>query len=268
MNYITTNHQGGIGNVLFKLSASISLAIENNVEYKFSNEFIRQLDRDVVTNGYDDYRVYYDNLLRNIKFINKLDGNYGIYKELHFNFQEIPYRPGTNLLLEGYFQSERYFLKNKEKIISLFEPSIDIKNHIYDVIPDIGKCCSIHVRRGDYLLKPQYHPQQSIDFFKESSNIVGQDKKFLIFSDDLDGIKENFDFIENKQFISLGKNYLDLYAMSLCENNIICNSTFSWWGAYLNKNKNKIVVSPKNWFGPSYSHLNTDDLIPKTWIKI
>jgi hypothetical protein len=77
-----------------------------------------------------------------------------------------------------------------------------------------------------------------------------------------------FDFIPNKQFVTLGKDYLDLYAMSMCEHNIICNSTFGWWGAYLNENKNKKIIAPRLWFGTSLGHLNTSDLIPNDWIKI
>jgi hypothetical protein len=72
MNFITTNHQGGLCNVMFKLSAAISLSLDVGVDYVFSNEFIRQLDKDVVCDGFDDYRIYYDNVLRGINFIDKL----------------------------------------------------------------------------------------------------------------------------------------------------------------------------------------------------
>jgi hypothetical protein len=86
--------------------------------------------------------------------------------------------------------------------------------------------------------------------------------------DDLDGVKLMFDFLPNKQFISLGKDYLDLYAMSMCEHNIICNSTFGWWGAYLNENKDKKIIGPNNWFGPASAFLNSSDILPDNWIKI
>ena len=76
MSYISTNHRGGIGNVLFKLAASISAAIDNNVEYVFSNEFIRPKDLAMVTQGYPDYRIYYSNILRNIKFVDRLPQPY------------------------------------------------------------------------------------------------------------------------------------------------------------------------------------------------
>jgi len=269
MNFITTNHQGGLCNVMFKLSAAISLALDNKVDYVFSNEFIRQLDKDVVCDGFDDYRVYYDNVLRNIKFIDTLPLPYRIHSELMtFNYKSINYNKGENLLLDGYYQSEKYFINNKDYIINLFKPTENIKQFILEKLPNVKNSISIHIRRGDYLNLPHYHPQQSLEYYMSAINLLGIDRNYLIFSDDLDGIKNMFDFLPNKQFVNLGKNYLDLYAISMCEHNIICNSTFGWWGAYLNENKDKKVIGPNNWFGPSASHLNSSDILPDNWIKI
>jgi hypothetical protein len=260
---------GGLCNVMFKLSASISLALDNNVDYIFSNEFIRQLDKDIVCDGFADYRVYYDNVLRGINFIDKLPSTYRVHYENHtFNYKPITYHKGENLLLEGYFQSEKYFINNKDYIINLFKPTENIKQTILEKLPNIKKSISLHVRRGDYLNLSNFHPQQSLEYYMSAINLLGVDQNYLIFSDDLDGIRGMFDFLPNKQFVTLGKNYLDLYAMSMCEHNIICNSTFGWWGAYLNKNKNKKVIGPNKWFGPSLSYLISSDILPDTWIKI
>jgi hypothetical protein len=260
---------GGICNVMFKLSAAISLALDNEVDYVFSNEFIRQLDKDVVCDGFDDYRVYYDNVLRNIKFVDKLPLPYRIHSEpMTFNYKSINYNKGENLLLDGYYQSEKYFINNKDYIINLFKPTENIKQSILEKLPNVKNSISIHIRRGDYLNLPHYHPQQSLEYYMSAINLLGIDRNYLIFSDDLDGIKYMFDFLPNKQFVNLGKNYLDLYAISMCEHNIICNSTFGWWGAYLNENKDKKVIGPNNWFGPSASHLNSSDILPYNWIKI
>ena len=119
-----------------------------------------------------------------------------------------------------------------------------------------------------YLNLLNFHPQQSIDYYKSAVNLLGTDKNYLIFSDGLDGIKDMFDFIPNKQFLTFDKNYLDLYAMSMCEHNIICNSSFGWWGAYLNENKNKKVIAPNIWFGPESFHLDSKDIVPDGWIKL
>jgi hypothetical protein len=267
MNFITTNHRGGLGNVMFKLAASISSAIDNNVDFIFSNEFLRPIDM-ITTKGFPDYRIFYDNILRNIKFINKLPSNYITYTETQFNFKEIPYTEGTNLLLDGYFQSEKYFENNKDKIKEIFGLSEEIKNRILSNLPDINNYTSIHVRRGDYLQFPNHHPQQSIEYYQKASEIIGLDKTYLIFSDDLNGVKDMFDFLPNKIFYTSGEDWLDMYTMSFCENNVICNSTFSWWAAYLNPNKDKKIITTKNWFGPAYNNYDTSTLFPEDWVVL
>ena len=260
MNYITTNHRGGIGNAMFKLAASVSLAMDNNVEYMFSTEFIRPVD--------PNYETYYNNILRGFKFIKNLPPKYYIYTEPKFSYTDISYTKGTNLLLDGHFQSENYFINNKETIINLFKPTNEIKESIIKDIPNIQEYISIHIRRGDYLNHPNHHPQQSLEYYKKAIDKFGVDRTYIIFSDDLEGVKDMFSFLPNKLFYTSGKDWLDLYIMSLCEHNIICNSTFSWWGAYLNENPNKVIIAPKKWFGLAYTQHDTSTLMPKEWLII
>ena len=268
MSFISTNHRGGIGNVLFKLAAAISTALDYEVDYLFSNEFIRDKDRQMVTFGHSDYRVYYPNILRNVEFISKLLTPYLTYAEPEFNYNPIPYEQGTNLLLDGGFQSEKYFINNKQAIIDLFKIPNHIEFQIKEAVPDVDSYVAIHVRRGDYVNQPQYHPLVTKEFYQKAVEEVGINNKFLIFSDDLEGSKDLFDFIPTKYFYSTGVDWSDLYMMSLCKDNIIANSSFSWWAAYLNVNPNRKVIAPINWFGPAYANLNTEDLIPNNWIKI
>jgi hypothetical protein len=267
MNYISTNHRGGLGNVMFKLASTIGVALDNDVEYLFSNEFLRPIDR-IVTLGFDDYRIYYDNILRNVSFITELPKPYITYAEDHFHYKPIPYQPGTNLLLEGGFQSEKYFVNHKQTILDIFKPTDEIKQLILSNYADINQYVSIHVRRGDYLQFPNHHPQQTIEYYQSAVELIGIDKTYIIFSDDVEGCKSLFDFIPNKFFFNSGTDWLDMYIMSMCEHNIICNSTFSWWAAYLNSNDNKIVVAPKRWFGSVYASWDTSDLIPSEWTII
>jgi hypothetical protein len=265
MNFISTNHQGGIGNVMFKLAAAISLALDNDIDYIFSNEFIRPADM-VATNGYNDYRVYYNNILRNIQFINNLPKNYKIFNQSGFHFEPIPYSSGDNLLLTGYYQSEKYFKNNKQYIFDLFKPTDEIKQLIVSNYLDTTNLVSIHVRRGDYLQYPNHHPQQTIEYYKTAAEIIGLDREYIIFSDDLNGCIDMFDFLPNKQFFTTNINWLDLYMMSSCSDNIICNSSFSWWAAYLNDSATKQIIAPKRWFGSAYADYNISDLIPDSWI--
>jgi hypothetical protein len=268
MSYISTNHRGGIGNVLFKLAASISTAIDNKVEYLFSNEFIRDKDLAMVTKGFPDYRIYYPTMLRNVSFLDKLPAPYITYTEPNFHYDAIPYTGETDLLLDGGFQSEKYFENNREKIIELFKIPNFLEEHIKKTLPSVSEYVSLHVRRGDYVWQPQYYTLTTKEFYQKAVEELGKDRMYLIFSDDLEGCKELLDFIPNKVFYETGEDWMDFYIMSICGDNIIANSSFSWWAAYLNQNINKKVIAPINWFGPAYAHFDTKDLIPKNWIKI
>ncbi len=129
--------------------------------------------------------------------------------------------------------------------------------------------CSIHVRRGDYLNSPNHHPVQNMNYYMKAIKQMPKDSIFLIFSDDISWCKANFpDVPEKFIFVEGNADYEDLLLMSLCKNNIMCNSTFSWWGAWLNKNPNKKVIAPSVWFGPAYANHNTEDLYCEGWIKI
>lgn len=258
--FVTTNHRGGIGNVLFKLAAVISLAKDNNVDYVFPNQFLRPND--------PDFTKYSNNILRNIKFIPNLEESYKIWSEPTFHYTKIPYDGSFNILLDGHFQSEKYFINHKDEILNIFSIPLDLKEHIITNIPEISNYCSIHIRRGDYLNFPDTHPQQPSEYYQQAVEEIGEDKHYLIFSDDIEWCEKNFDFIKNKSFSKNNEDWVDLYLMSLCNDNIITNSSFSWWGAYLNQNPNKKVIGPNIWFGERYSHWDTKDVIPSKWIKI
>lgn len=261
MSYITTNHRGGLGNAMFKIAATVSMAKDNNVEYIFSKEFIRP--------GIDpDYGEYATNVLRNIQFVDYLPNQYSIWTEPSFAYTPVTYHQGSNLLLDGYYQSARYFENNKDFIVDLFSPTEELSNHIISQVPDINSYISVHIRRGDYLKLPNHHPQQSAEYYTSAVKLLGVEKTYLIFSDDLAGCAELFESVPNKLFIDSGADWMDLYMMSLCESNIICNSTFGWWGAYLNSNPTKKVIAPTKWFGSAYADVNTSDICPSDWIKL
>jgi hypothetical protein len=113
--------------------------------------------------------------------------------------------------------------------------------------------------------RQNFHPLQTLSYYEKSVSIIGEDKLYVIFSDDINWCKENLNFIKNKIFVTDNLDYQDMYLMSMCKNNIIANSSFSWWGAWLNKNTNKKVVYPYIWFnfGPDASQIGCEN-----WIKI
>jgi hypothetical protein len=240
---------------LFQVAAAHSLSIDNN-------DFCVFNDKNSYT-VHKHFNTYTSNIFRNLKISEE---NFTLlYNEPFFQFKKIPYQ--KNLKLSGYFQSEKYFNHNRNSILDLFSIDDNSKNYIKNKYDDIlnKKTCSVHVRRGDYLNLPNHHPVCSLDYYNKTIEMMDVDL-FLVFSDDIEWCRKNF--IGDKFiFIDENPDYIDIWLMSLCDNNIIANSSFSWWGAWLNQNENKTVIAPKQWFGSAIQH-NTNDLIPETWLRL
>ena len=247
--------KGGLGNFLFQIASQYSLSLDNNVKY------IIDLNR--IWEVHSPLSSYEDNILRNVEISNNLicSDNY-LYDSL--DYKSIPYI--KNCAYDGYFQSEKYWEGKKDKILELFKIDKDTLEYLSDRFPEIvnnNNTCSIHVRRSNYL-KVNFFNHLGMDYYNKAIDEVGRDKHFVIFSDDIAWCKDNFKDI-NATFIEGQKDYMDIYLMSLCKDNITANSTFSWWGSYLNMNPNKKVVTPKIWFAHSHSN---EDVPPQSWIKI
>ena len=216
-----------------------------------------------VHNHLDTYKT---NILRNVNYGHTTVTTH--YNEPYFHYSGIPYTDG--LKISGYFQSEKYFHHNREKILDLFSVDDTSKIYLEEKYGNILKntnTCSIHIRRGDYIGLSHIHPPCELDYYLEAVEQMPVGTVFLIFSDDLDWCKQNLNFSDLIHFVEGNPDYIDMWLMSLCSNNITANSSFSWWGAWLNQNPNKKVIVPKRWFGPSVQH-NTQDIIPETWITI
>jgi hypothetical protein len=260
MNTISINTMGGLGNVLFQVIAAYSISKRDNMS----------LIIDPTNHHGAHYGIskYISNILRNIKFSTE-PLNFTGYGEPGHHYTEIP-KFNTDIKLIGYFQSEKYFNEYRDEVLELLSPTNEITTKLTEKYSDVlkNKTTSLHVRRGDYLGLPDFHPVLPIEYYKESLKIINDDSTVLIFSDDINWCESNFEFIKNKIFITDLEDFEELYLMSMCDNNIIGNSTFSWWGAWLNKNNNKQVISPKVWFGPSLSYLITKDIYCDNWIII
>lgn len=185
--------------------------------------------------------------------------NYPIYKEPCFEYKEIPYQ--KDIFLSGYFQSEKYFIDFKDEVITT------IKEQLGFNISKPNNKISIHIRRGDYVGN-ECHPHITLEYINSAINYFKElgynDKDFIVFTDDVRWCRVNLPYP-----ISINRTAReDMELMSCCEHNIIANSSFSWWGAWLNQNPNKIVIAPKIWFGGRKANLNTKDLYCKTWIVL
>jgi hypothetical protein len=251
---------GGLGNVLFQISVAYSISRRDDM--------ILKIDTTNHHGAHYGISKYTNNILRNINF-STIPLNLTGYGEQGHHFTEIPkFNSDTKLI--GYFQTEKYFINYRTEILKLFSPTNDILIKLNEKYSEILKknTTSLHVRRGDYLGLSDFHPILPIEYYKKSLKLIDNDSTILIFSDDINWCKSNFDFIKNKIFISDLEDFEELYLMSMCNNNIIANSTFSWWGAWLNKNINKQVISPKVWFGEKLSHLQTFDIYCNDWVKL
>lgn len=188
--------------------------------------------------------------------------HYFTYKEPDHSYNEIPFH--EHIQLEGYFQSEKYFSDYRQDILDAFQ--IPYKR--------LDGFVSIHVRRGDYLQFTDKHPPVSYEYISAAVKYFIElgFKSFVVCSDDIKWCRIQFKPLELFGAVfsySTGHGPIeDLAMMSCCVHNIISNSTFSWWSAWLNQNPEKIVIAPKIWFGPRNSNLSDVDIVPETWIKM
>jgi len=231
---------GRLGNILFQASATIALALDNNVDYQFPKFWSDRKYFNIPEEKFVDKLYYLNN-----------------YKELNYHYNKIIFK--DNLNLNGYFQSYYYFNSQDKIIKKLLTPNIIINKQDY---------VSLHVRRTDYLIHNNCYKILNRNNYYDKAMEISSGKKFLIFSDDINWCKQNFtgnefDFVEGNNAPT------DLKLMANClGGNIIANSSFSWWGAYLNENINNCVISPNDWFGPELSMNNTKDLYLPSWIRI
>jgi|TARA_Y100000310_G_scaffold169451_2_gene169510 predicted SnoaL-like aldol condensation-catalyzing enzyme len=183
------------------------------------------------------------------------DTNFPIYKEPCFEYVEIPFK--NNLCLSGYFQSDKYFNHCKEEIIEYFTEGWNRE--------PIDKI-SIHVRRGDYV-NIECHPVVTMEYLNEAIQVFKNkgytDNDFLVFTDDKAWCSVNLPYP-----ISSGDELEDLELMSRCEHHIISNSSYSWWGATLGVNKDRVVVAPSKWFAGSKEDVDVSDIYCDGWIVI
>lgn len=191
-------------------------------------------------------------------------------------FHEIKLDNLNSYRLQGYFQSPKYLNKYKEKILKLFEIPEEIKNNVYLKFNEIQQLkyqllcqnvISLHVRRGDYLQLSHFHVNLSMDYYKKATRYFPMNSLYVIFSDDINWCKDNFEWIPNKIFIQ-DKDLYELYLMSMCDSHIIANSSFSWWGSYLNNKPEKKVICPLKWFIPDYNNNAIHDIYDENYIAI
>jgi hypothetical protein len=278
---ISCKLQGGLGNQLFQIFTTISYALQNSKPFFFLNNHQLGTGANGGTIRYTYWNTFLITLkpfLKNIEEIPK----YNIFHEQGFHYQPLP-PPVHPTLLVGYFQSPLYFDNYKSTICKLlkFETQKQALLNKYFINTNINDCISMHFRLGDYKKYPNVYYILDTNYYKQAiihilNNPTNNCTTIYYFCEDAD-LQEVLNTIELLQnefpFLSfiraepLLEDWEQMLLMSLCSHNIIANSTFSWWGAYLNSNTNKIVCYPEKWFKPE-AGLNTCNLFPNDWISI
>lgn len=176
------------------------------------------------------------------------------------HYQELPFEEewrNKNIIIEGYRQSEKYYADYRNEILALLEYPYEKRENLV----------AIHVRRGDYLLLRDKHPVVTKEWYENAMSKFGSNFKFRFYSDDILWCKKEFGNRIDCEFSEGNDIEFDAYDGAMCEHQIISASTFGWAMAWLNRNPNKIVYIPKDWFVPGY-HLDTKDIVPLSWYKL
>lgn len=278
---ITCNLMGGLGNQLFQIFATISYSIKSGNKFKFLN--IDKLGKGNTTIRYTYWKSFFSSLKF---FLIKELPSVHVIREKCFSYNELPVNEmkNNNVIIFGYFQSYKYFNENYNTIYKLL--TIDkIKNELvnnYEFTQDyLDNCISIHFRLGDYKKLQHYYSILTYEYYEKAlihiNNLSPEKKYDILFfceNEDIDDVMVTINKLINKfpiyNFKRANNKLQDwehLILMSLCNHNIIANSSFSWWSAYLNSHKDKVICYPSIWFGESVNH-DTSDLCPPDWVKI
>jgi hypothetical protein len=272
---------GGLGNQMFQYAFGKALSLKNsckivldissyNKKNKLNTQRFYQLEHFPKINDI----IIKNSIISKIVYLFYKIFQKKIVEDDFYKYNEINAKIKNGYFI-GFWQNHNYFSKYKKEISLDFDFDHGAKLKTQPLSEKIinSNSVSIHIRRGDYIHNDQaknYHGNIQIGYYTNAIKSIAdkiKDPVYYIFSDDIDWVKNNLN-IESSYYVS-NKGYSDIeemYLMTICKHNIIANSTFSWWGAYLNKNPDKIVIAPKKWL--NNDNYNTSGVIPDNWIKI
>ena len=279
---IITKIKGGLGNQLFQYAVGRALSLHHKVPLKLD---LTVFDTYKLHNGYrlDQFAIQADIAAEN-DIINLKGGNNVLFsalrkaglfkrksyfKEKRSSYFDARVFKNKFVYLDGYWQNELYFSNIREVLLRELSPINSMNDLGCDYLEPINKCnsVSLHVRRGDYLNLKNINVLD-VDYYMKASEYIRKNIEkptFFIFSDDLDWCKKSLGFLDGCIYVDRTQTEIDdLQLMSFCRHNIIANSSFSWWGAWLNQNPRKTVIAPKDWMlnDPSSSNVILSD-----WVK-
>lgn len=282
---------GGLGNQLFQyaMGKSLSLKLDEDLildatsfnEYKLHNYSLSHFNISARLSNEEDLDILSNGLvskcLRSLGLRPQV--NYFVDKQDGFDRAINSIKKGSVNYFDGYWQSFKYFEDIKDVILNDFKllvPPTDLDLATIKQIND-SSAVSVHIRRGDYVTSQstnQIHGTCDIDYYKRAILEIENrfpNSTYFIFSDDIEWVKSNLVIQSPHYYVEhndANSNFQDLRLMSLCNHNIIANSTFSWWAAWLNQHSDKTILAPSRWFNDERLQSNYVDLCPYDWTKI
>lgn len=283
---------GGLGNQMFQYAAARSLSLSLGTELKLDLSFLEGDQLGNTRRTFELNRLNIDAGMASPLDVSRISGPTArrafftrffkkslrsrVFREKQFHVDPDFFLLSDDVYLDGYWQSERYFERFSDTIRNDFVLRGQLAGVNLELAREIGSfhAVSIHVRRGDYVSDEHtrvMHHVCGLEYYCNAVKMITplvDDPHFFVFSDDPEWAEANLKLGYPTRFISHNQNvaHEDLYLMSLCRHNIIANSSFSWWGAWLNSNPDKIVCAPSRWFNKYEA--DTCDLIPHSWRKI
>lgn len=274
---------GGHSNQMFQYATGRSLALKHRVPLKLDISWFAEhaitspqdAPRGFELGGYNIAAgIYKRTLLQRV--VNKLNP-LQYYVEPEFAYSPDVAKLGPTAHLEGHFQSYKYFNDIQDLIRREFtfkQPATGANKKLFDEITNNPNAVSLHIRRGDYATNHNStHGLVPLSYYKAALQLVKKEIKdptLYVISNDPEWCRKSLTLAAQMHIIDINDDVTggaeDMRLMRACRHNIMANSSFSWWGAWLNDNPDKIVIAPKKWFNDPT--LDTKDLLPKEWIKL
>ncbi|WP_294319028.1 alpha-1,2-fucosyltransferase [uncultured Chryseobacterium sp.] len=282
---------GGLGNQLFQyafgklLEKKLNISVKYDIQTEITSKNLTKRNLDI-----EKFDIYLpsasENEISNLIFFRKnilwraerklaqkmpsIRANYIVQNNAHEILKDLK----NNSYYDGYWQCYKYIDDVKDELLKEVQSHANFLISYESLISQMKSCSSvsIHIRRDDYInikVNNKLFEICEFDYYKKAIDLLKMKFKniqFFIFTQDKEWARQNF-VGENFHFVEGNSAIDDMLLMSYCKHNIIANSTFSWWGAWLNKNSEKIVIAPKKWY-KGKKNIQTDNLIPEEWIRI
>lgn len=268
VSYVVVDpYGGGIGNLLFQHNVGLALALKYNATLIIrSDDNVNDID--TVRPPFIAYRELFKHaqfmgtpLLQSMGSCNSVS----VYDEGGFKYSPLSFNVGTSMLIiKGYFQSYKYFNTYWKQIKDiLIDNTKDIYTSVmdkYNSISNDKQTVCVHIRRTDYLKRPDYHSIIGEEYYEKALESFS-DSKWLIFSDDVESIKD-WKLWKNKDIVFVDEidPLRTLYLMSMCDAFVIANSSMSLNAYYFRRNIDAPIYIPRNWFGKEGPEFHIDDL--------